>query len=152
MPRSDLRQSRYAYLRSLGFSPTEARRLRDRSAGNIEGSVTEKETTIRAIPQRRRTQQQRTDLRAIREARTFRRAEPATARGGIETRIERQRNFNRWSGMKRFPRNIQRWISKTNRDEGLEPLDDFGYRMFYHRYVNQFRKPEAREIVESTLS
>lgn len=152
MARHELRQARYAYLKSLGFSPAEARRLRDRSADNIDATVARREQHLASVPQRRRTVDQRQQLRAIRTGRRVERREPAIGRGMRESRVVRQRNFDRWSGVNKFPSDIRRYISKINRDKQLQPLDSYGYRMFYHRYVNQFSEPEARQIVESSQS
>lgn len=145
MARTD-RLSRYRYLRSLNFSPTEARRYRDYSNTKIEQQITSRQRTISHKPIKARSPAQSAQLTKIRESKKARIIEPTRP---TETRQDRLDNFNRWSGTRRFPSDARRIIQSINLRFGKNPYNRFGYRVFYHRYVNGVSEFEAVRLTET---
>lgn len=53
-------------------------------------------------------------------------------------------NFSRWSSRNDgFPPDITQWIRRQNRTAGLAPKASFGYRYFYHLYVENLSDVRA---------
>ncbi len=151
--RKELRLSRYSQLRQQGFSPTEARRLRDWKGERITTEVTRVERRISRVRVAERTEAQTTRIEAIRDFRSRGRRDPDSFIP-IDSRPARVARFAAWSGTRKFPRGLQirvlgRTIAQINVDAGLDPLDGFGYRLFYHRYVNGVSEIEARQRAET---
>lgn len=148
--RGELRVSRYSQLRVQGFSPTEARRLRDWKGTRITGEVERVERSIARVPVAQRTEAQSERLGSIRR---FRRETRTREFQPIESRMDRKDNFARWTSDRRFPLAIQRQvlgasIAEINRAAGFNPNNSYGFRLFYHRYVNGASEIEAIQQVE----
>lgn len=53
-------------------------------------------------------------------------------------------NFQNWSKKDvGFPSDIQGWIGRNNRRAGRHPVHSFGYRLFYHIYVDKLSDSRA---------
>ncbi len=131
------RKSRYSELRALGFSPKEARRLRD--VGDERRIIVKEQAVARieSIPARRRTQQERQLRRNITREQ---RVSVPTERLSQSARLNR---FRRWSRDKQFPSEIQEWVERQNQTSGRDINDSFGYRLFFHRFVEDMSAVEA---------
>ena len=55
----------------------------------------------------------------------------------------RLNQFRRWSRNQQFPNDVQEWIERHNLQSGRDINDSFGYRLFYHRYVEDLSAVEA---------
>lgn len=119
--RSELRRERYAELRKAGFSVKEAQKLRDNSTQTIQRRI-----------RQRRTEQIPEQFPKV-----------------IGTRNQRLDDFRRWSKARRFPRIADDFISRANVDSGHDILDSYGYRLFYHMYVNKLPEAEAIRALEA---
>lgn len=132
--RSERRQARYKYLRSLGFSSDDARRLRDKSGRNIEGEVKTERRRISRKSRTRRTQQEQERLDAIQLSSTPTLLEARERR--IMSKADRWDNYSAWSKIGFPPWALTR-IEDYNRSRGLPRDDAFGYRRFYYWYVER---------------
>lgn len=141
------RLSRYHYLLDRGYRAVDARRLRDQSATNIRADVSRVERRITIIRPTERTVPEREQLSKIRRENRKIRQRPSD-RQFIEPRVTRLANFSRWSGERNFPTHIQRVVERINLDAGFDPFHSYGYRVFYHRYVNGVSEIEAISRVE----
>lgn len=130
--RKPLRVSRYQTLRSLGYTAAEARRLRDNSSAKIDSSITQRQEGLQRIPAKRRTRFEKVQLENIRQYRQ----QPVTSRTVISTSSSRLEQFREWTGKRDFPVDILRYISSINRSKGLGPRNSYGFRVFYHEFVN----------------
>ena len=139
--RTTRRKSRYSELRALGYSPVDARRLRD--VGDTRREIVKEQTVARidAISVRRRTPEQRQLRRNI--VRQQRVSVP-TVRLSHTARLNR---FRRWSKNRQFPSEIQDWIERQNLQSGRDLNDSYGFRLFYHRFVDELSAVEA--IIET---
>jgi hypothetical protein len=136
-PRTARRKTRYSELRALGYSARDARRLRD--VGDTRRIIVKEQTVARIseIPARRRTPEERQLRRnIIREQRVS----VPTVRLSTTARLNR---FRRWSRTRQFPTEIQEWIERQNLQSGRDLNDSFGYRLFYHRFVDDMSAVEA---------
>lgn len=139
--RSQRRQERYQLLRRLGYSATDARRLRDRSGDNIDTDISRTERRLARTPAEDRSEQTQARLRTIRDYKRERRTMPAEARSKVESRSQRVRNFREWSVSRDFPPGVVAEIQRINREAGFGPFNSYGFRVWYHMYVN--RESEA---------
>lgn len=131
--RKQLRKERYRHMRSLGFSSADARKYRDNSSDNIDVKV---DTERKRITKVRAGKRSVTDKKKIQEIRAFNRRKPAVEfQGRNKTRNDRWEEFSSWTSNRNFPEWAQAYISRVNRDAKLDPLDSWGYRRFYYRYV-----------------
>lgn len=144
MARQQTRKERYRRLRDLGFTAKEASRYRDRSTPAINQFVNRRRATL--AKKSSRTEAQESQFQRLRgesdRTDTFR---PSR----VETNRDRLANFKRWSKSKAFPAQYEDWISDINTANGKDPLDSYGYRIFYYRYVKGLGDAEAIRMVES---
>lgn len=146
--RAERRRQNYAYYKSLGYSTAEARRLRDVSPDKGFEEIQRTERRLGRIRAIDRSESVQMRLRAIRDEIRSRR------RVGVDTdqpasRVQRIEQFREWSDTRDgFPPNVQRQIERLNVDAGLSPFAAYGYRVFFHLYVNGLDLAEAREVVE----
>ena len=138
--RNDLRKERYAKLRELGFSSKEALRLRDLSAINIQKVIVQRESNLKKVE--KPTEKQRIQRERLDEER------PRLRTSITGTRNQRLTNFKRWSKAKRFPKEINDFITGQNVEAGKDILNSYGYRIFYHMYVNKLPEAEAIRRLE----
>lgn len=144
-----LRKARYDQLRALGYSSKEATRFRDRSADSIDAEVASRQKRIAKKPVAKRTSQESFQLTRIREYRRERREQPTVSREPIESRESRQEQFSSWTGRRNFPPRIVRYIAEINHAAGLDPLESYGFRVFYWQYVNGYTEREAKMQVRT---
>ena len=142
--RDERRKASYNQIRSLGFTPDEARRMRDHTSYRVNQEIHEEGRRVEKVPVRRRTPVEKYKFREIRR---YERWEAPFKRE--PSRRERLANFQRWSRRNvGFPQDAQDWITRHNIQHRKDPLDSFGYRLFYHWYVNGKPEPEARDIAD----
>jgi DNA-binding transcriptional MerR regulator len=144
-----IRQARYKRFRDLGFTPQEARRLRDRSPQRerdvlfverqrIEERQPERRQVIRQIE--RRIQElpapeppkriRPTDRLDLPDSLDF---IPRRLQGTHSSNLQ---NFRQWSNTNiGFPPDIQSFIWNINRRTGRLRNNSYGYRVFYRMYV-----------------
>lgn len=141
-----LRKARYRQLRELGFSRKEATKLRDRKGERIERSIRGKETYLRRVPDTLRTEKQQSDYQRIGEYRKQKQSDQRLIR---ESREERLANFANWSSKHiGFPDSILAEIVQYNEDAGELEFAAYGFRKFYHKYVNGKTDKQAEALVE----
>lgn len=144
--KSDLRKSRYNYFRELGYSSKEASRLRDRDPAK---SIPEERRKITKKPASKRTQQEKTILE---------RTENKQIQVDLGSSASRFDQFRRWSGWRRsgskfvkgrssFPKRYLDHIREINDEAGFDFNSSFGYRVFYHEYVEGMDYYEAEQFV-----
>lgn len=141
--RAALRKARYSRLRALGFSRNEATRLRDQSEDSIETETDLKREQIESVPVRKRTPQQRESLRRINRYQS-----DGSRRGELSPKQSRQAEFNQWSKAKAFPLWAQTQIDNFNTEAGYEDYSSYGYRVFFHMYVNRNRRSTADNKID----
>ncbi len=141
--RSDLRKERYRHMRSLGFSAIEARKYRDNKQSNIIKFVSSEHTRITKIPAKKRVENERKILSNIRRTRR----QPVTVDNAPRLKPQRERleDFSRWTGDRNFPDWAISYIAEQNQRAGLSPLNSYGFRRFYYRYVQN--RPEATAAI-----
>lgn len=147
MGKTELRKSRYSELRSIGYSPKEARRLRDWQGSRTQEHIIDRRATLEATPYSRRTKEQQSLLKNIRAYHAKQAKEPERI-VSISTRKDRLNQFRKWSKERNFPSTTQQWIIRENQARHKPPLASYGFRMFYHRYVNGVGSIEARRLIE----
>lgn len=141
--RAKLRKARYSRLRALGFSRNEATRLRDKSEDSIETETDIKREQIEATPVRKRTPQQRESLKRIEQYQS----EPSR-RGELSPKRGRIQDFKEWSKAKAFPLWAQTQIDNFNDEANQPPESSYGYRVFYHMYVNRNGRSKADQKID----
>ncbi len=147
MARIDIRRERYAYFRSLGFSSIQSRQFRDNSAARGTLEIQSELTRVRREP----STPDRTDR--IRRLSTAPR-QPATTptrqrESSGETKSRRLQNFRRWSQRNvGFPSDLLTRIHDINTSAGFDVNSSYGFRVFYHRYVNGEGPDEAERHAE----
>lgn len=145
-----LRKARYDQLRALGYSSKDATKFRDRSADSIDTEIASRQKRITRKPVAKRTTQETFQYERIREYRRERREQPTVSREPIESANARYENFSKWSSKRNgFPRRIQRYIADLNIAAGYDPLDSYGYRVFFHQYVNGTTERKAKTRVRN---
>ena len=145
--KTELRKSRYAELRSIGYAPIEARRLRDWQGSRIQEHINDRRASIETIPYHRRTTDQQSSVKAIRAYHAKQTKAPDRAIG-LTTRRDRLNQFKQWSKKRDFPPDKLQWIIRENQARHKPPLASYGFRLFYHRYVDGIGSIEARRLVE----
>lgn len=144
------RRERYRYLRHLGYTPREAYKRRDWKTIRVEHSIRSKESYLRR--KETLTPQQILQLNNLSKHRTQqwerqRAVQIATTVTPLKTKADRWLDFSRWSKRKQFPASFQQIIDEYNINNGLDIHNSFGYRVFYHRYVNKI--PEIDAIIRT---
>lgn len=137
--RSDLRKERYRYLRSLGFSSADARKYRDQSFENLQTYVDTTVEQVEQTPSRKRTEREREIVKNVRKERAKKRTVESSTR--MLTRTDRYENFVAWTVAKDFPNWAMQYIAAVNRQAGFGPVNSYGFRRFFYRYVEN--RPEA---------
>ncbi len=131
--RKQLRKERYRHMRSLGFTSIDARKYRDNSSDNIDVKV---DTERKRITKVRAAKRSDVDKTKIHEIRAFNRRKPAVEfQGRNKTRNDRWEEFSGWTANRNFPEWAMRYIGGKNVERGFDPLDSWGFRRFYYRYV-----------------
>lgn len=147
--RNELRVSRYKYLTSLGYTAKQARRLRDLSTQNIVANITDRVTEARIVPFERRSQSQRKLLTGIEVSRSD--SVVLTDRSELQ-RIsrtsDRRELFSLYSKRRGFPVKYLKIIHQINKSVGLSLNNSYGYRVFYHEFVEGLNRSDARAITE----
>lgn len=144
--RKQLRKERYRHMIDLGFSTTDARRFRDRSGVNIETHVESERERIVDIRTEKRSQSDKDKLRDIR---AHNRQKPAVESAGRnKTRADRWQEFSNWTKNRNFPGWAMDYIGEMNRDKELDPLDSWGFRRFYYRYVQNRAETSAAKLAD----
>ena len=144
--RKALRKERYNALRKLGFSPVEARRRRDQSATNITTFIEVERVKIVAKKSNVRTDQEKATLRAIRNSRRRERKIDEAPR--LKPASERADDFSRWTSDGNFPFWAKEFIAEQNAQKGLSPVDSYGFRRFYWRYVENIPLEEMGDLAD----
>jgi hypothetical protein len=147
--RSRKRYERYQELIRLGYSAKEARRLRDRSGENIDKQIVTTTRQLARIPAEDRSPQVQQRLRALRDRQRVTREQPEIGRGRLESRARRIKNFSEWSKNRNFPAEVLRRINEINRKAGRRRGSDYGYRVWYHMYVNRETEATSRRRFDS---
>lgn len=137
--RSDLRKERYKYMRSLGFSAVHARKYRDNKTENITKFVNSERVRITEIRSSQRSKSERTIIASIRRER--RQVATVETAPRLKPRRERLEDFKRWTGDRNFPDWAISYIAEHNQLAGFSPLNSYGFRRFYYRYVQN--RPET---------
>lgn len=146
--RREIRQQRYNYFRSLGYEAREARRLRDQGSARTDARILSDVERLQSRPQLSREESER--LERLRSARRERTPTPIPeesrdVESPRETQSRRRRNFQRWSQRNvGFPTDVLRRVQSINTSAGLDIHSSYGYRVFYHRYVNGESPVEAQ--------
>jgi hypothetical protein len=144
-----LRKARYDQLQALGYSSADASRLRDRSADSIDADIAARQKRISKKPAAKRTASESFQIERIREYRRERREQPTVSREPIESRESRLAQFSDWSVRRDFPPRIIRYIAEINHAAGNDELDSYGFRVFYHQYVNGYTERKAKMHVRT---
>ena len=130
--RQSVRKSRYQTLRSLGYTAADARRLRDNRATKIDSSISTRQESLERIPSKRRTKFEKVQLQNIREYRK----QTVASRTAISTRSTRLEQFRDWTSRREFPTDVLRYVAAINKTYGVGPRNSYGFRVFYHEFVN----------------
>ena len=139
------RGERYRYLVTLGFNTVDARKLRDRSGKNIEIAIRQRRLNLQKIPTQERSESEKKNLAGVRRAQR----ETRTSREGkILSETDRADRFSLWSGFEGFPSDALNIIQAINDERGEDENDSFGYRMYYHIYVERMDIDEAERFTE----
>lgn len=144
--RKELRKERYNAIRKLGFSPVEARRRRDQSAVHIVEFIDTERERIVSKKSNVRTESEKFTLREIRKSRRRERKIDEAPR--LKPITERAGDFSRWSADGNFPFWAKEFIAQQNADKGLSPVDSYGYRRFYWRYVENMSEDEIGDLAD----
>lgn len=144
--RKQLRKERYRHLLDLGFTSSDARKFRDHSSNSIDKNVESERQRITKVRAPKRSE---TDTKKIREIRRFNRQRPAVeVHGRNKTRSGRWEEFSQWTSDRNFPEWAQKYIGLRNREQGFDPLDSWGYRRFYYRYVQNRTEGSAARLAD----
>lgn len=137
MPRSraQVRKDRYALADRLGFTVKEKRRMRDLSDEKFNRLVINAERRLRRVEPIDRSPRVQQRLRALQDYRRERKETPEKVLVVTETKATRINNYSKWSREKDFPPDIVLRIIKINKASGRDPLDAYGFRIWYHIYV-----------------
>lgn len=135
-------------LRELGFSHTDARRLRDQSQTNIEVVIVRERRRISRKSVSQRTPKETARLNRLRDTSTPPEVEKRTRR--LKTRGNRWQDFSDWSSRHKggFPEWALQEIRRFNEQAGLPTIDGFGYRQFFFWYVERLPIMEAAEFAD----
>lgn len=131
--RNEVRRERHRLLRELGYSPEDARRLRDNSFVNIEKTITRTERRLARRPAIDRSPEQQRRLRKIRD---YRKRDAIELCGRTESKPTRIANWSDWSRDRSFPREFYQRARKINRDSGRRANASYGFRILYHMYIS----------------
>lgn len=134
--RADRRKARYDYLISLGFSATEARKMRDHSGRHIERNVKQERKRIKRKKPTNRLPIEKFRLRAIENSQSKTTLEARERR--FMSAGDRRSNFSLWSGNTGFPPWALKRIAAYNKAKRKSKFNSFGYRRFYYWYVERF--------------
>lgn len=147
--RDEVRRERYGELIRLGFTPKEARRLRDRSGDNIQAEIKQERRRIVKKSVSKRAPIEQRKLAAIRERDSRLTVTQRSQR--LEPKTVRSKNFSKWSNKygEGFPADRQLEIEAFNERAGKSKYDKFGYRMYYYRYVERVPVGEAMIFAQS---
>lgn len=146
--RNNRRQANYRYyIDVLGMTAKEARRLRDVAPTTGQTYVAREIGRIRREPEPQRTETERRKLeryseveQALPQARDTR-----TGETPARQRARRLANFRMWSNKDvGFPSRLRARITAINIDAKRDPNASYGYRVFYHTYVNDKLPVEAQ--------
>lgn len=131
--RKQLRKERYRHMLNLGFSPVDARKYRDHSSGSIDSHIEVERKRIAKVRSAKRVE---TDTQKIKKIRAFNRQKPAVEfQGRNKTKNDRWEEFSDWTRNRNFPVWAMEYIQEMNAKQGVDPLDSWGFRRFYYRYV-----------------
>ena len=143
--RAKLRATRYKHLRALGFSVADAAKYRDQSATHIV-EFTEEET--QRITEKKSNVRSKSEAEILRRARYARRSgAPPTMSPRLKPIQERVKDFSNWT-RDGFPDEALDYIKQVNKDQGLSPVDSYGYRRFWHMYVDNQPASELHELAD----
>lgn len=144
--RKQLRKERYRHMLLLGFSSVEARKFRDHSNVSIDRNVESERERIANIRAPKRSEVEQKKIRGIR---AFNRRKPAVEFSGRnKSRSDRWEEFSRWTKNRNFPVWAMAYIAEKNNDRELDPLDSFGFRRFYYRYVQNRSETQAAKFAD----
>lgn len=144
--RKQLRKERYRHMRNLGFSSADARKYRDQSSVNIDVHV---ETERKRITKVRSAKRVETDTAKIKKIRAFNRQKPAVEfQGRNKTKNDRWEEFSDWTRNRNFPVWAMEYIQEMNAKQGVDPLDSWGFRRFYYRYVLNRTEATAAKLAD----
>lgn len=136
--RAIARRRKYAELKALGYSPEETRRLRDNSTERIDAENVRTERRLSRIRTEDRSVEVQRRLRLIRDYRRSQRPEVQFREEGAgKSRPDRINDWREWSKNRSYPDFIQELAERINRSRGLDPFNDYGYRIAFHHYVNR---------------
>lgn len=157
----NIRYAKYHRLLEMGYTPSQARQRRDwsnkrlqKSIAGIIGNLTKKETKQAITPEesdrllklRSTTKKYVPPTEGPTEPPRKRKVEVLPS---IKSRADRVADWSRWSSNKLgFPDNIQALIDEINKQHGYPAFASFGYRAYYHFYVNQIEESEALRLAE----
>ena len=132
--RSERRKERYRHLILLGFSAKNARKFRDQSADHIRGFEDSERTRITEVRASKRSDEEKKIIREIRQSRRIENRVETGPR--LKPKSERQDEFSQWTADRNFPSWADQFIAEQNEERGLDPLDSYGFRRFWHHYVD----------------
>lgn len=144
--RKELRKERYNALRKLGFSTKEARRRRDQSAVHIVEYIDTERERIVTKKSNMRTESEKFTLKAIRQSRRRERKIDEAPR--LKPITERASDFSRWTSDGNFPAWAREYIAAQNDNIGVSPINSYGYRRFYWRYVENLSEDEIGSLAD----
>lgn len=145
--RSDKRRAKYNELRSLGLTPKEARTFRDRSSSRINSKLTEQRAKIESKPAKKRSPAEHQQLEKLEKRQKSGGRSPPTPE---KLRNDRRADFSRWSGKQGFPDSILNKIAAINKAAGLPAKHSYGFRVFFHQYVDDIEdEEEIDELIEA---
>lgn len=143
-PREIKRRERYLELRALGYTPTEATRLRDLSGDNIQKQISRTRRRISRKPVAMRTSEETFRLARIQNRQRVQ--SQVQQDGRLGSRESRWRKFSEYSKINKFPKKMRDRIAEINSNVGKPPLDGYGYRRFYYEYVERLDIREASNL------
>jgi hypothetical protein len=144
--RSDKRKERYREAKALGFSRTEATRLRDLSGKSLQREFSREARRISRKNIKDRSAAETFRLRRIQDRNASQ--DQIRLQSRLDSRRERWLKFSEWSKANKFPASQLKRIVNINTRNGLSPTDRFGYRMFYYLYVERLDDFDANQLAD----
>ena len=147
--RAEIRKARYDLAIELGFSVSDARAMRDRSAETIRQNVQTERLRLE------RTDITRRDMKTVDRLKTLRQWQRKDNTAFRESRVDitprssREDEWSNWSSKGgSFPTSILDEIDFYNRESGEPEFSSHGFRVMYARYVLGYDEDDALEFAE----
>lgn len=147
--RSEIRKARYDLAISLGYSTTEARAMRDRSAETIRANVQSTRLMLERTDITRRPPETVERLRTLRQWQREQTSDVGSSRVNITPKRTREDEWSLWSSKDHgFPTAILDEIDLYNAAAGEPEFSSHGFRVMYARYVLGYDEDDALEFAE----